>query len=260
MQIVTVQFNYKNGPDYAELLDVFKKSVSIHQPDAEFVEIKIDTPDKEPTKAYFMTYNTIKLRYWVDFLKHTNDNVIFADCDMLMLQSAAHAFDIPFDVAYTARQIVYKAPLNGGIMFARPTRKAIGFFKELLEINERMYDDESFHGPWMRKYIGMNQAAMGYILENGNRAGAKVHEYLTPIWNAVEGDWQRLNDETVFCHLKGKVRESIQRRRYPCGTYRKPLEAWYKMAGIELSELPNPQQEIRNKKRPCRCRTRRIGA
>ena len=236
MQIVTVQFNYKNGPDYAELMDVFKKSVKTYQPDCEFHDIRIDTPEKDINKPYFMTYNTIKLEYWVDFLKHTKENVIFSDCDMMMLRSAAHAFDPDFDVAYTKRQIIYKAPLNGGIMFARPTDKAIDFFKELLEINQRMYEDEVFHHPWLLKYVGMNQAAMGYILEKGNRSGALLHEYLTPQWNAVEGDWPRINEETVFCHLKGKLRIAIQRRHVPSGTYKKPLQLWYDMAGIKCAD------------------------
>jgi len=258
MVIVTVQFNQPGGKDYDELLTNFKRSVHKYQPSCGFEEIKIEAPERIGHKAYFMTYNTEKLKLWVDFLRHTKKKVIFADCDMLLLRSAEHAFDITFDVAYTRRQIIYKAPNNGGIMFARPNEKAIAWYEELLEVNQRMYEDKIFHAPYLSKYVGMNQAAMGYMIENGSKSGAKVHQYLTIEWNAVEGDWQRINKDTVFCHYKGSIRESIRLRRFPSGTQKKALELWYDMAGIDVYKSRSKVPEQIKKPHPKCARRRRI--
>lgn len=266
MYICTVQFDSDHlTADYAELLEVFKKSIRKNMPHAKLFEIKIAEPPKEEYKPYFMTYNTVKLEAWVNFLKVVKEsghpeNIIFADCDMLLLQDASHAFDIPFDVAYTARDIIYKSPLNGGIMFARPTAAAIEYFEKLLEINNRMYEDEMFHKPYLEKYVGMNQAAQGYLLEHPEEHNAVVHKFMTTQWNAVEGDWQRINGETVFVHFKGKLRLAVQKRHYPSGTHKRALELWYSIAGLDTDEFLKRYQHDRPARmpKPKVCRRRRI--
>lgn len=266
MYICTVQFDSDRlTADYSELLKVFKKSIRKNMPGAKIHEIIIPEPPKEEYKPYFMTYNTIKLQVWVEFLKQVRDSenpeeIIFADCDMLCLKDASHAFNIPFDVAYTAREIIYKSPLNGGIMFARPTEGAIRYFEKLLEINNRMYEDEMFHKPYLEKYVGMNQAAQGYLLEHPEEHGAIVHKFMTTQWNAVEGDWQRINGDTVFVHIKGKLRLAVQKRHYPSGTHKKALELWYNIAGVDTNELLKRYQPRTDQsgRKPSVCRKRKI--
>ena len=114
-------------------------------PNIKFVEYKVKGPGKLPNRPWNFNYNDFKLKIWVDHLKKTKENVIFADCDMLALQSAEHAFNFPFDVAYTARTKLVRIPMNGGIMMVRPTENAVKFFNEMYNINHRMLHDTSFH-------------------------------------------------------------------------------------------------------------------
>ena len=232
MRIVTVQFNYKGGPDYLKLLKVFEKSVQTHMPEVAFDKIMIEAPTPVPGKEYNFKYNTIKLRHWVDYLRGATDNIIFADCDMMAIQSAEHAFDVPFDIAFTARTHTTRIPMNGGILMARPTSGSISFFEEMLKANDRMfYDDLKFHNEWRRKYAGMNQAAFGYTYEKGSHR-AIVHRYLTRQWNAVDCDWSSIQDDTVFIHYKSKLRKLILAKKIPCDGYKVPMQKWYEMAGV----------------------------
>lgn len=228
MEIVTVQFNYPGRPDYNLLLQVFKESVNTYMPKVKFIEFKIDPPPNKTNRPLNFNYNDVKLKIWRDYMLKTKDNVIFADCDMMMVQSAKHAFDIDFDVAFTARTIVKRIPMNGGIFMARPTNAARKFLDEWYKINHKMLHDVSFHHQWRRRYAGMNQSAFGYLYENG-RAGAKVHKYITREWNAVDCDWHHINKKTVFVHYKSKLRKLVLKNVTPQGSYKIAMNLWYNM-------------------------------
>jgi hypothetical protein len=243
MEIVTVQFNYPNRPDYALLLAVFRFSVKKYMPRCNFIEYKISPPINKTGRPLNFNYNDVKLKIWLDHLKKTKDEVIFADCDMMLLKSAEHAFDISFDIAYTARTVLVRIPMNGGIMMVRPTKAAINFFEEMYKTNHRMLTDVSFHHKWRVKYAGMNQSAFGCVFETGKH-GARIHKYLTRQWNAVDCDWAYINDKTVFCHYKSKLRKLILANEKPNGGYKIPMQLWYSM----LNEL---RKEKINKKGKC---------
>lgn len=249
MTIVTVQFDYPqemHKPRYSTLLDVFRASVKKHQPDAVFYEILIPPPmSPVPDKALNFWYNTIKLRHWVRALEEINDNIIFADCDMLMLGPADSVFDQPFDVAYTKRsetrirsdraalvywgQNVQRMPMNGGVMMARPTEAARDFFRQMLEVNERLYNNPEEHMKWNIKYAGMNQAAFGCLLETGlyeaNVVGIPCRK-----WNAVDTDWHAVTAETVFVHVKSKLRRLVLMGHMPYGNFKYSMTRWYEIA------------------------------
>lgn len=228
MEIVTVQFNYKGRPNYRLLLQVFKYSIKKYMPNVKLVEYKINPPEKLPGRPLNFNYNDVKLKIWVDHLKKTKENVIFADCDMLALQSAEHAFNIDFDIAYTARTILVRIPMNGGIMMVRPTEKSIKFFDEMYKINHRMLHDISFHHKYRVKWAGMNQSAFGYMYTE-RKGIAKLHKYITREWNAVDCDWGHINGKTVFVHYKSKLRKLILGNRKPFGNYKKPMVLWNNM-------------------------------
>jgi len=206
--IYTVQFNYPDRPNYARLLDVFKHSCKIHMPKVKFIEKRIDPPENETGRELNFKYNSVKLRHWVDFLDNTNENVIFADCDMLCVGAAEKAFKENFDVAYTERTKIKRIPMNGGIMMAKPTEKARKFFHEMLENNDKMFGDIPFHNKYRIKWAGMNQAAFGCTYET-SESGAIVYKFKTDIWNAVDCDWPHINKDAIFIHFKSKLRKMV---------------------------------------------------
>jgi hypothetical protein len=229
MQIVTVQFNYEGGPDYKLLLDVFRESCSFHQPEAKFVEYRIAAPEQRAGRALNFKYNTTKLEVWVNHLAHTDEDTIFADCDMMMNHSAKHAFDTPFDVAYTQRSRQGRIPMNGGIVMVRPNEASRGFFKRWLEVNNDMLDDRAFHERYSIKWAGMNQSAFGYLFDHPEEHHAKLHEYLTREWNAVDCDWGKVTEDTVFIHYKSQLRKMILSEACPTDHFKMPMMKWYEM-------------------------------
>jgi len=228
MKIVTVQFDYPHRPKYSLLLKIFRESVKIYMPGVELIEFRTDAPVNKTGRPLNFNYNDFKLNIWLEYLNKTDENVIFADCDMMAIKNAEHAFDIPFDVAFTARTIVKRIPMNGGIMMARPTAAARAFFKEMRDVNRKMLKDVDFHHRWRRRYAGMNQSAFGYTYEQGHH-GAKVHKYKTLEWNAVDCDWHLINNSTVFVHYKSKLRKLILANKIPFGNYKKVMKMWYDM-------------------------------
>lgn len=253
MKIITVQFDYPpemNRPKYSILLDVFRESIKQNMPGTELVEINIEPPmvdgsENDPNINFL--YNTIKLRKWVECFDKYDDDLIFADCDMLMISSAEHAFDQDFDVAFTERTIkrvtdvtdvekywgrksIDRMPMNGGIMFARNNQRAKDFFNKMLEINDKMYyEDEDLHQKWRIKYAGMNQAAFGCVYEEYPEI-AKVIPLPCRIWNAVDGDWHAVNNHTIFMHVKSKLRKLVMTKQRPYGNFKVAMQKWYDIA------------------------------
>jgi hypothetical protein len=231
MIILTVQFDKGSGTKYQELLSVFRGSVAKHMPEAEFVELVLSPPGRDKELGWNLTSNTYKLKKWVEFLNEAHDDVILADCDMLMLRSAEHAFNIDFDVAYTERCPGTKKPMNGGIMMARNNDKARDFFKLLQEINDKMYYEEhELMRAWQSKYPGMNQTAFMYILEN-NLYKCKLHNYTTREWNSCDNDWAHISHSTVFLHVKGMLRDAVLKKLPSYGFMKNAMNLWYEAAG-----------------------------
>lgn len=243
MYIVTTQFDGPSKCNFKLLLNVYRKSIEKVMPDADYVELIIDAPPKEQGIKYGMIANSVKLKTWIDFLEDCNDNVIFTDCDMLMLQRADKAFYPDFDVAYTTRTRSNLIPVNSGVVMVKPTEKAKSFMREWLRINDEMFKDQNFHQKWRAKYQGINQAAFGYLLETGGYE-AKLHEYSTREWNAVECDWQRISTKTVFLHIKGSLRDSVLAQRIPTGPKAEAMKLWYNIAEIKPLHRSNSNASV----------------
>lgn len=227
--IVTVQFNHEGCHDFTTLLDVFRSSVLRLMRAAEYDEYRIAAPDPDEGKSRHFKDNSVKLRIWNDHMKKTKRPVIFCDCDMVCLRPAFHAFKVPFDVGVTFRNHVGDPIMNGGIVMARPTQAARDFFQRWLDVNDEMYADESLRAEYKDRWCGMNQAAFGKLYSEP--PVAKVHEFATREWNAVDSDWGNIDSETVFLHVKGKLRKLVLAGREPFGKFGPAMKAWYAERG-----------------------------
>jgi len=175
---------------------------------------------------------------------YDNENVIFADCDMLCVGDVSPVFNMDFDVAYTVRNDHTNIPLNGGILFAKPTDAilfakptdaAVRFFDRWEEVDGKMYADWNFHCPWRIKYAGMNQASFGYLREHAAEVpGVTLLDLPTKIYNAVNTDWQRISSDTVFIHIKSKLRKAVLRGEPPTGSMAPAMQLWYEAAGVDI--------------------------
>ncbi len=228
LQIVTVCFDYPDRPEFGLLHDVFQRSCQRLMPDVDFVSYR-PAPPVEDGRNHGYLDNTFKLKIWCEHMDNTDKRVIFIDCDMLALQHARHAFNVDFDIAYTACPVGFKVPLNGGVIMARPTPQARTFFKRLRKINDQMYRHFDFHEPWQKKYHGMNQSAMGCLIET-QAEDIMIHKYTTQEFNAIECDWAHIDEKTVFLHINKALRRAIIEKRRPYGSIENAMIKWYKEA------------------------------
>jgi len=233
MRLVTISFNYPprlKRPNYLRLLDVFEASVRHHMPDCEIRALRVDPPDHSGAHKIPFLSNDYKLGLWhreVDLAVAEGQNLILADCDMLCTGDVSSVFKHEFDIAYTVRDDHTNIPLNGGIVFVKPTAAAQRFFAEWARVDERMYRDwEGFHRIWRVKYAGMNQASFGYLLEHPV-PGVQLVDLPTRIYNAVNTDWHRIGSDTLFVHIKSQLRKAVLTGAKPAGTLRPAMMLWY---------------------------------
>lgn len=228
MKIVTVQYD----ETFKKLFAVYKKSIELNIPDAELVDIHLPFPENNMGRNCFCHHNHEKLVQWSNYLDTCNEPVILSDADMLALRDPVEIWDIGFDVCYTARTHTNSGrniPLNGGIVFVKPTAAAREFIKLWAEIDTRMYFDSSFHELYFRRYAGMNQASLGYLLEHPELYSAKIFSVFTRKYNAVECDWQYIDNETCFVHIKSMLRNMILTKQQPHGIYKTAMKRWYEI-------------------------------
>ncbi len=230
MRLVTVQFDYPrelHKPKYSVLLERFRESVAEHMPHVRFEVHTIQAPDPIDGVPIAFVSNTVKLSHWAREATETREPLILADCDMLATSDCSGVFDQDFDVAYTVRTQPSRCPMNGGVMFVKPTPAAIRFLETMHGVNLRMMRDPVFHEPWRQKYVGYNQAAFGYILENQLVPSAKLLALPCRKYNAVDNDWAFIDGDTCMVHIKGALRTAVLAKRIPSGKLAKAMNAWY---------------------------------
>lgn len=228
MKIITVKYD----GTFERLYSVYKKSIELNIPNAEHVNINLPMPENNMGRPCFCHHNHTKLEAWAEYMSGADDNIIFSDADMLALRDPVEIWDNDFDICYTARTHTNAGrsiPLNGGIIFARPTDNAREFFRLWAQTDKTMYENKEFHDRYYRKYAGMNQASLGYLIENPDLYSARVASVFTLKYNAVDCDWRYVNDETCFVHIKSLLRQKILTKQNPSGQYKEAMIRWYRI-------------------------------
>lgn len=258
MKIFTVQFDVDKSGTWTRLLNVFRESVRLHMPGVELVEKIIKAPKQVPGKSACMTYNTVKLGIWNDYIQEATEDTLLIDCDMLCLQPAQHIFQEKFDMAITFTGSRAGPPLNAGVVFVKPTARARQIMSTWVNVNAKMYDDPGLHQRYAPKYLGMNQAAMGCMIEN--RMIEDILQLWTLDWNAIGTDWGRITGRTVFVHIKSELRNAIIMNTEPAGHLKMIMQEWY---GIENSIVKRghikPAPKVKKAIYPNGAYTRRLG-
>jgi hypothetical protein len=207
MKIITVNFDFAAKKDYSRLMNVYKKSIKKNMPGTWLTEINLPAPRIQPGDQKMLAANTVKIDAWIEELDRSTENVVLSDCDMLSVGNIEPVFNLNFDIAITKRSGGL-LPFNGGIVLVKNTISALNFMKLWKSINRQMYQDRIFHMIWREKYAGMNQAALGYILEK-EKFDAKVIQIPCSKYNLCDDDWQNVNNDSIFVHIKGKLRQFL---------------------------------------------------
>ena len=163
--------------------------------------------------TYHYVANTHKLDYWTEAVLSAspNDEIVLVDADTMVLRNLDEAWSRSFDLAYTRKDSPNPAhlPLNAGVIFLRVSPKVKRFMSVWRDANHRMLEDPNHHGPWARKYGGINQSALGMLLETG-RVELDLAELQCQEWNCEDSSWGRYEPgRTRIVHVKSALRRSV---------------------------------------------------
>jgi hypothetical protein len=157
-------------------------------------------------------YNVYKFRFWLRSVVEAAEGELLCliDADTMVLRPLDPIAAMDFDVAITSKRGLTRLPLNGGVVFVRANERSRRFMRAWWDWNVKLIGDWRLHSIWRQKYAGMNQAALGALLESGGTQMAKVLEIPCAEWNCESSSWDRVDlRQARVVHVKGQMRRGI---------------------------------------------------
>lgn len=222
MRLESVWFHAPDGPHpeawYGRHARVLEYSARKNSPGWTVNVQKIGTPRPRTvarrggsTAGY--VYNTWKLEHWLLAVENAAEGelMLLIDADTMVLRPLDAIQDIPFDVAITEKRGITRLPLNGGVLFLRVNARSRAFMRAYWDWNLRLLGNSVLHNRYWATYAGMNQAALGALLENGGGELAHVAEIPCREWNLESATWETFSTENPprIVHVKGAMRRGL---------------------------------------------------
>lgn len=231
---------------YERLARVLRHSAKKHSP-GWTVDVRQIEPSTPRTVALggssqsSFAYNTHKLIDWNGVVQRAAEGsrLLITDADMMVLRPLDPVWDHEFDIALTEKRAVTRLPLNGGVVFLRVNARSRRWFKAWLDWNMRLIGDGALHRGYRARYCGMNQAALGALLENGGRDLAHVIELPCAEWNCESATWRFFDraHPPRMVHLKSGLRRGLMDPvKYPI-TDTHQREIAFVWEGLEIEAL-----------------------
>lgn len=206
MRIVTA-FIDSFDKEYVNLLRAFEASCQLNSK----IQLTVlrDTANFKTKVRAKINGNSQKLNLYNEYLKNNpQDDIVFMDCDMIVREDFSEVFDRVETIGYTFADYPRNIPFNGGFLVVKANALAHDQFDELTKINNRMVKQHFFHAPYRARYGGINQAAMGYMMEHG----ATWTALPMSIYNMCE-NWHIINSKVM--HYKSKLRTALHAEKPP---------------------------------------------
>ena len=198
-----------HGDRYVRLAQVLDYTAHQHCPDWHIDVRRLDPPEYTSAAGnQSHVWNTQKLEHWRRRIVEAPDGapVLLIDGDMMIARSLSDVWDLNFDIAYTIRAGT-RLPYNGGVVFLRVSPKTKAFVDLWWEKNLRFLGDRVVHQPWRLKYAGINQSALGFMLEEADH-GCELLKLPCAEWNLVQ--WEAYDPEvTRIVHFKSGLRRTL---------------------------------------------------
>lgn len=225
-RIVSCYFGYR---DWGRLAAVLRATVAQQCPGWVLDLAHLPYPPQVPGRGQGETANTRKLEYWAASVDQSQDGdeVLLIDADTAIVRPLDDLWERPFDVAYTTKPGA-ALPFNAGVVFLRVNPKTRAFMARWLAENRRLYESKSAHLPLKQKYAGMNQAALGSLIQQGLFPGdLNVLELPCREWNCEDSSWARFDPAvTRILHVKSTLRSHCT-GSYLCPPELKAARDWW---------------------------------
>jgi hypothetical protein len=242
VRLVSVYFPEHDGRSvgvYGRMVRALERSAAVNSPHTPLDVVRI-TPDwsrlggrwhrgHDPQRESLLA-NTAKLEAWGRAVESAADGELIGllDADLLVTGELAEVELLRFDLAYTERPAGARYPLNGGVVFLRVSDGTRSFMRRWVAHNDRLLVDGAEHRPLRDRYGGINQAALGSLLET---AGLDVLALPCAVWNCEDSCWSSFDpDRTKIVHIKSQLRQACFGQR-ALDPYNRPLvELWRRFA------------------------------
>ena len=195
--------DHKTEDYYRQMENYLIQSIEKHSPYAKVVKHDIEFTEEELNfvaeckdrlweplnltglKWHRISTNYLKLKRQADIAAGVNDDVVFMDSDMLLVDDPFNVFNEDFDIGLTSRG--NGNPVNGGMVFLKE-RKGAKIYKEWYEIATEMMIDVDLMQKWLKKRGGICQGSLAEMIERGFENKYKVNYYPCSVYNATYCD------------------------------------------------------------------------
>ncbi len=198
---------------FEKLARVLECSARVHCPDWEIQIEKLGRPTGLTSAMGVSAHvdNTHKLERWKAILDQAEDGrpILLIDTDTVILRELEPIWRQDFDVAFTTKPADSRFPLNGGVMFVRAGAASRWFLAKWAATNRVFLTDRRYsHNPLRKKFGGINQAALGAVLQQ-TLPDVRVCELPCSEWNCEDESWQKFGPQTRILHIKSGLRREV---------------------------------------------------
>lgn len=205
IEIHTWVFARGNDERYVKMTQVFQHSC--HRHGFPCVVHEMDTPSLNGREAA-VSANHYKLLEWRDMVKNLPDGevALISDSDMLMINPIPdNYFRNLRNVGLTNRQNS-RLPFNAGVVAVKGGEASVDFFEQWVKFDTLLYKNPDLHRPYRAKYAGMNQASLGFLLEEQGKD--HLDFYPCSELNACQ-PWKDDLTNTYMVHIKSALRKAV---------------------------------------------------
>ena len=233
MRIEAVLFAGNIAKAHQKMARVLAASAKQNCPSSQLTIHTISGTDSEITavrRSNLYLNNARKTKHHRKIVHDARDGelVCLIDTDTMVLRDLAaietYGASADFDLAYTQPAAGAKYRINSGVLFVRISDSVRDFFDRWFLTVQQMLLDEPFHNRWRDFYGGINQAALGYLLESGvagttcgaaGGTGIKTLTLACDEWTCEPSSYDRFGEHTRVVHVMGNLRDCCLRRSQP---------------------------------------------
>jgi len=204
---------FTEGERWPKLARVLEHTAQQHCQGWDIQVSRLQMPTK-PSIADCFAANNLVLTHWCQAVHDApvGTPMLLVDADMAILRPLDDVWDQDFDIAYTVRETRARYPLNAGVVFVRAGWRARAFFRHWLQVDDGFLADPQSHLIWKRRWGGINQAALGCVLDHQPADHPDVRLLRLPCaeWNCEDYSWSAFEPQvTRILHVKSDLRRAV---------------------------------------------------